>query len=151
MTVKEKKLTEGIYLSKSTRIIIFQGCKQIKRELRKKIYQEGFHLQGDESQNIINQIQGSPEDVSKISKPVDLQDDDLERWEVSNEESGDVKISENRNRNKSVVASVLDEVVPWKHWFKMPSFYVYGFVYMAVRLLVNVQSVGKSIFSELIF
>lgn len=30
---------------------------------------------------------------------------------------------------------------PWKKWFTMASFYIYGIVYMGSRILVNVQSV----------
>ena len=33
----------------------------------------------------------------------------------------------------------------WKQWFKLPAFYLYGFVYMGSRVLVNVQSVKKSL------
>lgn len=36
-----------------------------------------------------------------------------------------------------------DDAVSWTHWFKVPAFYLYGIVYMGVRLLVNVQSVRK--------
>ena len=34
-----------------------------------------------------------------------------------------------------------EEIKPWTHWFKVPAFYLYGMVYMGVRMLVNVQSV----------
>ena len=33
------------------------------------------------------------------------------------------------------------EEFSWKQWFKLPAFYLYGFVYMGSRVLVNVQSV----------
>ncbi len=36
---------------------------------------------------------------------------------------------------------VKEEAKPWTHWFKVPAFYLYGMVYMGVRMLVNVQSV----------
>ena len=52
---------------------------------------------------------------------------DVEKWELSDEEE-----------------SPAEDIVSWKQWFKMPAFYIYGFVYMACRLLVNVQSVRKN-------
>jgi len=36
-----------------------------------------------------------------------------------------------------------EDAVSWTHWFKVPAFYLYGTVYMGVRMLVNVQSVRK--------
>jgi len=36
---------------------------------------------------------------------------------------------------------VKEEAKSWTHWFKVPAFYLYGTVYMGVRMLVNVQSV----------
>jgi len=37
--------------------------------------------------------------------------------------------------------SFCSEEFSWKEWFKLPAFYLYGFVYMGSRVLVNVQSV----------
>lgn len=39
-----------------------------------------------------------------------------------------------------------EEVLNWRRWFKRPSFYIYGVVYMGARMLVNIQSVLHSIF-----
>lgn len=67
---------------------------------------------------------------------------DVEKWELSeDEETGQVHVSSKKKNKKSVTNSLAEEVVHWKHWFKLPAFYIYGFVYMCVRLLVNVQSV----------
>ena len=42
--------------------------------------------------------------------------------------------------------SVKEEVKSWTHWFGVPAFYLYGAVYMGVRMLVNVQSVKMNNF-----
>ncbi len=50
------------------------------------------------------------------------------------------KIEETRERSESGLDGE-EGAVSWTHWFKVPAFYVYGIVYMGVRMLVNVQSV----------
>jgi len=77
----------------------------------------------------------SPVSAVEGSKP----QSDYEKWELSDDESGNVRLS---TKNKPVAKnSVAEEIVSWQQWFKVPAFYLYGFVYMAVRILVNVQSV----------
>jgi len=49
---------------------------------------------------------------------------------------------ENENSQKSFST----DSFTWKQWFRFPSFYLYGFVYMGSRVLVNVQSVSLSFF-----
>ena len=41
----------------------------------------------------------------------------------------------------SQIKSMADEVFHWSQWFKQGSFYLYGIVYMCVRMTVNVTSV----------
>jgi len=69
---------------------------------------------------------------------------DLERWELSDDENGKVHMStknkEKLKKKKKVSTSNAEELVSWTYWFRLPSFYLYGFVYMGARLLVNVQS-----------
>jgi Na+/melibiose symporter-like transporter len=66
---------------------------------------------------------------------------DLERWELSDDENGQVHMSsKNKKKNAQVTNSNAEEHVTWTYWFRLPSFYLYGCVYMGARLLVNVQS-----------
>ena len=48
-----------------------------------------------------------------------------------------------RNEEETLLPkkSFCSEEFSWKQWFKLPAFYLYGFVYMGSRVLVNVQSV----------
>lgn len=46
---------------------------------------------------------------------------------------------------KEVSLSSVSECTDWKSWFKLPAFYIYGFVYMGCRMLVNIQSVFSCI------
>lgn len=46
--------------------------------------------------------------------------------------------------NLSVQGSLEGKVYSWKQWFNKSSFYIYGFVYMGSRVLVNVQSVSPT-------
>ncbi len=66
---------------------------------------------------------------------------DYEKWELSDDENGEVHMSAKAKKNAQVTNSNAEEHVSWTHWFKLPSFYLYGCVYMGARLLVNVQSV----------
>jgi len=50
------------------------------------------------------------------------------------------KNKEKLKKKKKVSTSNAEELVSWTYWFRLPSFYLYGFVYMGARLLVNVQS-----------
>jgi len=69
---------------------------------------------------------------------------DFEKWELSDDENGEVHMSSKKKKNAQVTNSHAEDHVTWTHWFKLPSFYLYGFVYMGARLLVNVQSVNKT-------
>jgi len=53
-------------------------------------------------------------------------------------------LSEHNQENKKSFSST--DNFTWTQWFKRSSFYIYGFVYMGSRVLVNVQSV--KIFEE---
>lgn len=53
--------------------------------------------------------------------------------------SYDMETSQNSPMLKSKNNADEDKV-SWTYWFKLPSFYLYGVVYMGVRMLVNVQS-----------
>lgn len=73
----------------------------------------------------------------------------LTSWEFSeNEDTGHLHVSK-RNRGKTTASEGDEETVAWTYWFKQSSFYIYGFVYMGVRMLVNVQSVKNHLFYEL--
>ena len=84
----------------------------------------------------------SPVSATDGSKP----QSDYEKWELSDDETGNVHIS-TKNKKPNAKNSMAEEIVSWKHWFKVPAFYLYGAVYMSVRLLVNVQSVKTPLFS----
>lgn len=95
---------------------------------------EGVRNDGTSLGNIEAPV--SPASAYDGSKP----QSDYEKWELSDDESGEVHIS-TKNKKPNVKNSLAEEMISWKQWFKVPAFYLYGFVYMFVRLLVNVQSV----------
>lgn len=99
------------------------------------------------SQNSIAEEKTHPTTESNQNAPAEGSGgvtSDLEKWELSDDENGQVHISTKRKetlkQKKKVSSSNAEELVSWTHWFKVPSFYLYGFVYMGARLLVNVQS-----------
>lgn len=132
VTVREKKITEG--------------CRQIKKEFKK---QHRISMDSNASslpQDKLEKMQKLAGDISTTKMDVSMEDavspvspnDGVEKWELSeDEDTGQVHVS---TKKKSVISSMAEEAVSWKHWFKLPAFYIYGFVYMACRLLVNLQS-----------
>ncbi len=66
---------------------------------------------------------------------------EVERWELSDDEDGSGVHFSTKNQESNPKASMGEEIINWRQWFYVPAFYIYGFVYMAVRILVNVQSV----------
>lgn len=102
----------------------------------------------DKMQKLAGEASTSRIDLSMDASPVSPYSPeggagDVEKWELSeDEETGQVHVSTKKQQiKKSTASSMAEEIVSWKQWFKLPAFYIYGFVYMACRLLVNVQSV----------
>ena len=47
----------------------------------------------------------------------------------------------NNNENNFAIDDDVEEYVSWTYWLTLPSFYFYGLIYTAVRMMVNVQTV----------
>jgi len=63
---------------------------------------------------------------------------DINTFELSEDEQEPMKV---RRSSKSLLKkSLAEEIFHWTEWFKQPSFYIYGLVYMGVRMTVNVTS-----------
>jgi len=86
----------------------------------------------------MDQLNNTPPSSSNLQS-------DVEKWELSDEEeSPNLHVPQTKKKTQSMISSFAEDIASWKQWFKMPAFYIYGFVYMACRLLVNVQSVRKN-------
>jgi len=96
-----------------------EDCRRIKRQIKNQ-----YHIS----------VGNKPADGSESPG------DNLSPWEFSEADSPN-KICLSETRNRRISSSGGDEeTVHWTHWFTKGSFYLCGFVYMGVRMLVNVQS-----------
>jgi len=112
-TVNERKLT--------------QDCRRIKRQIKNQ-----YHISVEQKRSSRNK---KPEDGSESPG------ESLSPWEFSDaEEPNKIHLSETRRRSISSSGGGDEDTVHWTHWFTKGSFYLCGFVYMGVRMLVNVQS-----------
>jgi Na+/melibiose symporter-like transporter len=141
VTVNEKNITEG--------------CKQIKKNMKKNNPQLSIDSECAVFPSMVEPLPIGPgsDDETRPAESMDQLnctppsqpniDSNIEIWKLPEEEvSGEIHIS-HKKKPESIHSSFGEEIVCWKQWFKIPSFYIYGFVYMAVRLLVNVQSVKR--------
>jgi len=134
LTVNEKKLTDN--------------CRKVKRQFKR--YTRA-------PVDTLTSLTGSQLDLlDKIAEPVSpgrslsevespmsrssiVSTTDFEKWGMStDEDTGEVHLSNQPAEEEDEKKD--DEIVGWSYWFKMSSFYVYGFVYMGCRLLGNLQS-----------
>ena len=135
-TVNENKLVEGIEnLYIKIILISSKDCKKIKRQLKGEFYApiETAPKTNHHTPNYNNYNGGM--------SPIKSDESNLTSWEFSeNEETGQLRVSQ-RMRAKTTSSQGDEEMVSWTHWFTQKPFYLYGIVYMGVRMLVNVQSV----------
>ena len=138
-TVNEKKLTQGFFpLWFQTNF--FKDCKEIKKALKSKA-----RADPSEAERII-QLRISDVGIN------DTQDENTTPLypageTLAEQTTGGWNDEEERRRRRSSTQAE-EDAVSWTHWFKVPAFYLYGCVYMGVRLLVNVQSVKRYIINS---
>jgi len=118
MTVNEKQLT--------------QDCKDIKKQLKLQAQLDPAEAERIKLLRISMDSRRYTEDEN--TTPLYPAGETLaEQNKIWNEED-----PQPRRRLSSTHAD--EDAVSWTHWFKVPAFYLYGTVYMGVRMLVNVQS-----------
>jgi len=105
-------LTSLFFLSTVNESRITKDCAQIKKQLMQQ------HTEADVENHTTQDHSVMPQaDESSMNNVTPL----LEETQVERK-------------------SVREETKSWTHWFGVPAFYLYGAVYMGVRMLVNVQS-----------
>ena len=95
----------------------FQDCRQIQKQLRNQTY-ELSDLPVKKNSNKGEQLVESLHDIALLP-------------EITK-----------KNSNQFGCDDEVEEYVSWTYWLTLPSFYFYGLIYTAVRMLVNVQTVN---------